>query len=270
MMSFSRLMEVYRAHSKVTMYRYLQYRVELVIWLLSMILGPVVFLVVWSTIAASNNGSIGDLSRGEIAAYFIAEMLLNHITFAWVMWEWEARVQSGQLSYVLVRPSHIFHKDLAENITYKTATFPVMFLTAIVLVIAFQPVINVVPWALITFVPVLLLAFALRFLVDWTLAIGSFWVTEVDGLNGFYFFGLLFLSGKMGPLSLMPEPIQYLSYVFPFRWMIGFPLDLLLGKLTPTETIIGILAQLGWIAFMVVVVQVIWKAGVRRYTAVGG
>lgn len=263
------LLDVYRAHYRITLYRYLQYRVELVIWLLSMILGPIVFLVVWSTVAGSNGGSVAGWTRADIAAYFIAEMLVNHLTFAWIMWEWEARVQHGQLSYSLLRPSHIFHKDLAENLTYKFATFPVMFLTAVCLTLAFQPSLHVVPWALVAFVPALVLGFILRFLVDWTLAIGAFWTTKVEALNGLYFFGLLFLSGQMSPISMLPDSIQTLTLFFPFRWTISFPLELLLGRLTPEQTLVGFAAQAGWIVVALILRQLVWNAGVRRYTAVG-
>ncbi len=51
--------------------------------------------------------------------------------------------------------------------------------------------------------------------------------------------------------------------------MIAFPVELLLGKLTPAQTLIGFAAQVAWIGVGLVLVRIVWRAGVRLYSAVG-
>ena len=79
------------------------------------------------------------------------------------------------------------------------------------------------PWAVAAFVPALLLAVLVRFLVEWTLALAAFWTTRVSAINQMYFVVTLFLSGQVAPLSLFPFPIQVVASLLPFRWMIAFP-----------------------------------------------
>jgi ABC-2 type transport system permease protein len=114
-----------------------------------------------------------------------------------------------------------------------------------------------------------MLAFLLRFLVEWTLALAAFWTTRVSAINQMYFVALLFLSGQVVPLSLLPHPIQVAATILPFYWTIGFPVELLLGRLTPTQAWTGLVAQAVWLTLSLVLVRFVWRAGVRVYSAVG-
>ena len=120
------------------------------------------------------------------------------------------------------------------------------------------------------FVPALLLAFLLRFLLEWTLALVAFWTTRVGAVNQTYFVLILFLSGQIAPLSLFPVPIQVAADILPFRWMIGFPVELILGRLSVVDAATGLLAQAVWILLAGLLLRTVWRAGVRVYSAVGG
>jgi ABC-2 type transport system permease protein len=175
-------------------------------------------------------------------------MLVNHFTFTWIMYEYEYRVRQGLLSFALLRPVHPIHSDIADNVSYKLITMPLMLAAALVLGLLFHPSFHFVPWAVAAFVPVLLLAFLVRFLFEWMLALSAFWTTRVSALNQSYFIVALFLSGQIAPLSLLPRPIQTAATALPFRWTIGFPVELLLGRLTPAQALTGFAAQAAWLA----------------------
>ncbi len=58
--------------------------------------------------------------------------------------------------------------------------------------------------------------------------------------------------------------------ILPFRWMIGFPVELVLGRLTPSQAVDRDLrAQVAWVVISLGLVRVVWRAGVRIYSAVG-
>lgn len=263
------LLDIYRAHFKTTIASQLQYRAALVIWLIGMVLEPLIYLVVWTTVARSSGGQVGGYTPQDFAAYFIVFMLVNHATFTWIMWEYEYRIRQGTFSAMLLRPIHPIHSDIADNLSYKLLTLSVMLPTAIALSLAFRPAFHLVPWAVLAFIPALILAFLVRFLVEWALALAAFWTTRVNAINQMYFVALLFLSGQIAPLSLLPTPIQAIGTALPFRWMVAFPVELLLGRLRPEEALIGFAAQVIWLIVALALVHVIWRAGVRRYSAVG-
>jgi ABC-2 type transport system permease protein len=247
----------------------LQYRASLVIWLIGHVLEPLIYLVVWSAVSRSSGGSVGGYGAEEFAAYFIVLMLVNHVTYTWIMYEYEYRVRHGSLSFALLRPVHPIHADLADNISSKVVTLPLILAAAVVLALLFRPAFHIVPWAAAAFLPALLLAFIVRFLMEWTLALAAFWTTRVSAVNQTYFVAMLFLSGQMAPLTLLPGPLQAIAAVLPFRWTTSFPVELLLGRIGFTQALIGMAVQLAWLGVWLVLLRLVWRAGVRVYSAVG-
>ncbi len=247
----------------------LQYRASLLIWLIAHLLEPLVYLVVWSAVSAAQGGSVGGYDAHGFAAYFIVLMLVNHVTYTWIMWEYEYRIRHGSLAFALLRPVHPIHADLADNLSSKVITLPLILAAAAVLAVVFRPTLQTPTWAAVAFVPAVLLAFALRFLMEWTLALAAFWTTRVSALNRVYYVALLFLSGQMAPLTLLPAPIRLAASILPFRWTTSFPVELLLGKLGVQDTLVGLAVQAGWILVCALLLRVVWRAGVRQFTAVG-
>jgi ABC-2 type transport system permease protein len=264
------LADLYRAEFRISLATMIQYRAALIIWLLGQVLDPVIYLIVWSTVSTSSGGSVGGYTTGDFAAYFLVLMVVNNLTYTWIMWEYEYRVREGSLSAALLRPVHPIHADVAENLSSKAMSSPFILLTAVLLGLVFQPTFHLVGWAVLAFVPAVALAFVLRFLVEWTLAQAAFWTTRVSSLNQLYFVAMLFLSGQVAPLTLFPPAVQTVAALLPFRWMISFPVELLLGNLTPQQAAIGFAAQAAWIALALILLRLVWRAGVRVYSAVSG
>jgi ABC-2 type transport system permease protein len=260
---------VYRAKFRAEIALQFAYRGALVIWLLGLVIQPVVYLVVWTTVAASRGGTVGGFSASDFASYFIVLMVVNQLTFSWHMGVMEWRIREGLFSPLLLRPVHPIHNDVAENLTFKLLTSSVVLPTAVLLLIAFRGSLDPDPWTVAAFVPALVLAMALRFLIEWTLALAAFWMTRVAAVNEAYFVVVLFLSGQIAPLGLLPPVIQLIATLLPFRWMVSFPVEVLLGRVAPLETLIGLGAQIAWIVVAVILLRILWATGIRRYSAVG-
>jgi ABC-2 type transport system permease protein len=261
--------DMYLQQFRTSLAATLQYRASLAIWLIGHVLEPLVFLIVWSKVSISSGGSVGGYSTSGFAAYFILLMLVNHVTYTWIMYEYEYRVREGTFSFALLKPIHPIHSDIADNIASKLITLPFMLAIAGILALAFHPVLTPSPWSWVVAIPALILAFLIRFMVEWTLAMAAFWTTRVSAINQTYFVLLLFFSGQLAPLSLYPSLIQNISVILPFRWMISFPLQLLLGQLSGGQALEGLAAQVAWVLVSYFLFRVIWKAGVRVYSAVG-
>ncbi|MFH1571545.1 MAG: ABC-2 family transporter protein [Gemmatimonadota bacterium] len=263
------LADIYATLLRTDMAVMLQYRAAMLIWLLGLVLQPVIYLVVWLTVAASQGGQVGGFTGADLAAYYIAMMLVNHAPFTWHMWEMGWRVRSGSFNPLLVQPLHPIHRDIVENVGYKAITLIVVVPAAGLLVWFFEPAFHSPAWALAALVPALVLAFLLRFFLEWSLGLLAFWITDTSGLYELYMAGVMFLAGRMAPLELMPGWVQQLAAVLPFRWMVAFPVELALGRLTPVQARDGLLVQSVWLAVGLGVLSLAWGRAVRRYSAVG-
>jgi ABC-2 type transport system permease protein len=263
------LIELYVQQFKITLATMFAYRASLLIWMIGQVLEPLVYLIVWSIVSNAGGGSVGDYTTNQFAAYFILLMLVNQVTYTWIMYEYEYRIREGILSFALLKPVHPIHSDIADNISSKLITTPFMILVAVGLAAIFHPSLSPAPWAIALFFPALFLAFAVRFLLEWTLAQSAFWTTRVGAINQIYFVLMLFLSGQFAPLTLLPFPIQIVAYILPFRWFVSYPIELVSGRLTPNEAFIGLGAQAAWLVVSYVLFRIVWRAGVKIYAAVG-
>jgi ABC-2 type transport system permease protein len=267
--SFGEWVALYRQQFKTTFATMLQYRASLFIWSISAILEPVVYMIVWSAVSQGHGGSVGSYTPGGFAAYYIAFMLVNQVTYTWIMYEYEYRIRQGYLSFALVKPVHPIHSDIADNLSSKLITLPFLILVAIGLGLIFHPTADFKLWAVLAFIPSLVLAFLVSFLIEWTLALAAFWTTRVSAINQLYFVLVLFLSGQIAPISLFPGWLQTIAAVLPFQYMVGFPVELVLGRLTPLQAAEGVGAQVVWVLISLGLVRLVWRSAVRVYSAVG-
>jgi ABC-2 type transport system permease protein len=260
---------LYFAFLRVAIAIELQYRASSVIWLLGIVVEPVIYLAVWSAAADAQGGEIGGFGPREFAAYYLLLTLVNQITQGWHMWEFQYRVQQGQFSFLLLRPVHPIHGDLAENLAHKAVMQVALLPMLVGLALLFRPRFELEPWSLALFVPALALAFALRFVVEWTLALACFWTTRIMAVNQTYFAVLFFLSGRVAPVELLPASLQSAADVLPFRWMIAFPIELALGRLTAAQAATGFAAQVFWLGIAALGLAALWPRALRRFSAVG-
>lgn len=245
------------------------YRGAIAIWLLALIMTPLISLVVWTTVARESGGSAGGFTAGQYGAYFIAVMVVNQLTFIWHSGVMEWRIKNGFFSPVLLRPMHPIHNDVVENLTFKALTLVAMLPVAIVLSVGFDAEFGAGPWDALAFVPVLVGAVVLRFLCEWVLGLAAFWITRTMTLIQLYGTLTMFLSGQIAPLSLFPDSVQIAAAILPFRWMVAFPVEVLLGRVDGRDLLIGFGMQIFWIALSLLALRWVWGRGVRRYSAVG-
>jgi ABC-2 type transport system permease protein len=263
------LWRLYRAQFRTTAAYQLQYRVALVIWLVELVLEPVVYLVVWSSVAQSAGGQAGGFSAADFAAYYIFFMIVNHLTFTWVMWEFDYRIRTGSFSALLLRPVHPIHGDIADNLTYKVLTAVIIIPTAFLLGAVFKPAVNLTVLNAAAFLASLVLAFFVRFFFEWTLALTAFWTNRVAAVNHLYYVVFLFTAGEIAPLPLLPEAVVRVTAWLPFRWMVSFPIEIAMGRCEPGRLLQGFACQIAWMIAGLCILKLFWRFSVKRYSAVG-
>ena len=263
------MFSIYWSYLKTALALQFQYRVAMFIWMIGRLLEPTVYLVVWITVTKARGGDVGGYSPGDFAAYYIVLMLVNQFTFTWVMHEYEYRIRSGSLSAVLLKPIHPIHSDLADNIGYKILTSVIIIPASGLLYWLFDPVFEPDLKLFGLFIVSMFLAYLLRFLLEWSLALIAFWTTRNEAFNQMYFLLGLFLSGRLAPLDLLPDWLRILADALPFKWAVAFPVELVLGRLTDAEITDGLIVQAIWLAVGLVLHRLVWWRGVKRYSAVG-
>ncbi|HEY1016116.1 MAG TPA: ABC-2 family transporter protein [Herpetosiphonaceae bacterium] len=263
------LLDIYATQIKTSLATSFQYRMANLFWLIGMMVEPVIYLVVWSAVATSQGGQVAGYTAGGFAAYYIVWTLVRQMNIALTPYEFEGRVQRGELSPMLMRPVHPFHIDMAGFVGFKIVTLILWVPVAAVLAWVFRPELDPTWWQALAFCVALVTGYVMRFVLLWVLGMATFWTTRVSAVFELYFTLELLLSGRLVPLELMPAWVRRITDLLPFKWTFGFPIEVVLGRLSAREVLTGFAAQAIWFAIGAAVLNLVWRAGVRRYSAVG-
>jgi len=74
----------------------------------------------------------------------------------------------------------------------------------------------------------------------------------------------------VAPVALLPDALQVMAKLLPYRYMISFPVEVITGQLDGAELLTGFALQIGWLVVALAIYRFLWRRGVRRYTAIGG
>ena len=266
----SGLIAIYIGFLRTSLAVQFQYRVAMIIWMIGLVLEPIIYLAVWRSVAISQGGVVGSFGLNDFSSYYIVLLIVSHFTMVWHMWEYDYIIREGILSGRLLRPIHPIHRDASENIAYKSLMLVILIPSVLLLWLFFQPTLAFSWSLLVLFIMALFLAAVLAFAMGWTLAMAAFWTTRIEAINQVYYIAMMFFAGLMAPLSLLPVPMQMIAHLLPFRWIISFPVELMLGRIESHDLLVGFSMQALWISFFIVALRVAWRNGAKRYSAMGG
>jgi ABC-2 type transport system permease protein len=190
-----------------------------------------------------------------------------NIVFTHYGWEW--RIQRGRLSAELLRPIHPLHWDVAFFAGWKFVVIILWLPLAALLAWVFKPDLNPSLLDVGVFFLAIWGAYLIRTMLLSLLGMITFWTTRVSAIFELFFALELVLSGRLVPMSLMPEWVQQISSYLPFKWTFQYPIEALIANLSPQELLGGLGVQALWILIGVVAVNIMWKFGIQRFSAVG-
>jgi ABC-2 type transport system permease protein len=200
----------------------------------------------------------------------VAVAVVYQFTISYTVWDWQRDIRNGDLSSLLLRPLDPFHFYLSRRLGRKI--FDVLLLTPVVALAALAiPELRfpLTPVRFVAFVISLMGAFLLSTLMGTFFGMISFWSTQSANLFGFWYGIGQFLSGWMAPLALFPAWFSQPASVLPFRSTLGFPVELLIGRLDDGAILTGLLLSLFWNVVFALLYRVLWRRGLARYEAVG-
>lgn len=264
------MVELYLATMRMAVQEQFQYRTANYFYMLGMIAEPIIYLVVWTTIAEQQGGSVNGLSAGYFAAYYIVWTLVRNMNIVFGAPYWEHRIKEGDLNRDLLRPILPLHFDIAYFAGWKVVVIVLWIPLAVALSWLFDPTLSPNAAQVATFAIAIWGAYLVRTMLQESLGMLCFWTTRGAAIFDLFMAVELLLSGRLVPLPLMPDWVQELSRFLPFQWAFYFPIESLVGDLSNEELLQGLGAQLLWILIGLAIFRIAWRYAIRRYSAVGG
>jgi ABC-2 type transport system permease protein len=181
-------------------------------------------------------------------------------------------IRDGSLKKYLLQPidmvAYLLSYRMAHKVTYIAATalpYAMLFFICRNFFDGFPDLPT-----LLCYLVSLLLAFVIGFFFESCVGMIGFWFLEVTSF--LYVVNTLnfFISGHMFPLDLLPRPWPAVLRALPFQYMAYFPAAVFLGKVKGMDLVYGLLGEVAWALVFIVLCRVLYRLGLRRYSAYGG
>jgi ABC-2 type transport system permease protein len=246
----------------------LAYRAEMLVWILSTTM-PLVMLALFQAVAA--DGNIGRFGPDEITAYFLATFVVRQLISCWAAWQMNFEVRQGTLALRLMRPLHPVVAYAIEHL----AAIPMRMIVAvpiamIALVVAGadQVTTSALQWAIW---PLAVIGgFLITFFVHIAIGCLSLYMESSLKVLDVWFAAHLVFSGYLIPVELFPPSLRDIADVLPFRYQIGFPVELMTRGHDAAGALTMLAAQWTYVAVFAIAAAILWRGGLRRFAAYGG
>lgn len=250
----------------------LTYRFDTIIYALTSLVTPLLGLFIWLSIQ-SGSSSLA-YSKNEIIFYFLAAAFCGSVTTAWGAYFIYDEIKSGKIIGYLTRPFSILENFATNNITEKVFKVTIISLALAVTWSIFSytegislPVkFELLPLAVLA----LMIALIMMILIDVSMGLSTFWVDDVDFITGTFFTADALLSGKIVPVAFLPEFLQRIGFFLPFRYLVSFPIEIILGKLSSLDIVGGFFILICWTAIFWFLQKMLYKKGTQKFGGYGG
>lgn len=246
-------------------------KARMFVWFLISLINPLILLLFWKGASVTSSVDAG-WQLSDITLYYLLMVIAN--TFLSVHIEENIAyidIQEGYLANYLVKPvSYIAYKFFHE-LSYRLfeSVFGVVFLIVLFAALRFAITLPHDAVAVAMVGAVFLLAYCMSFLFKMILGLTAVWTTDFSGLSQIIGVVILITGGFIMPIRLFPDQLQRIIYALPFPYMFYFPVATILGYYSQREVLRIIGIQAIWIAVLYFFYRLVWRNGVKQFTAVG-
>lgn len=246
----------------------LAYRAAGVIWIMTDVVTAVTMPLVWA--AAGKSGPIGGFTTSDFVLYYLCMLLLGSFITSHIMWDVAMEIKEGQFSTNLVRPIGFFQFTFFRNLAWRVIRFSLFAPFFVLLLVAYRGYLGDATlefgW---TFWSSVILGHLVSFSFVMMMAMIALFFQETQSIFGLYYIPMMFLSGQLFPVAVLPDWARQLAHLFPFYFTTGAPTEILIGRLAGSAALGAIATQVVWIVVCAGLANLFWKRGLPHYTGVG-
>jgi len=267
-MSLPLILRQWRAFLSIYIQEGITYKAAGVIWILTDVSTAVTMPFVW--IAASRGGEIAGYGAPDFVLYYIVMLFASTLISSHFMWEIGYEIREGVFTSHLIRPVSYLQFILARNLAWRVVRSVLFIPWILIFVLMFwqwlggaQLYLGWHVWALI------LGGHLVSILVVTALGLIAMFTGEIESIFNLYYFPMLFLSGRLVPVDLMPEWVRTMAAWTPFYYQLDVPTRAIMGRMSEAQMYQAMAGQLAWIVVAYLGYRCLWHYGRRVYTGVG-
>lgn len=268
MMKFN--IAAYLLVAKHTFDEYVAYRLNFAMWRIRNVLQLLTTYFLWFLIIPGK-GSLFGYTSATMLTYVVLSDLFSSIVLSSLSGEIGDEINKGDLSNYLIKPidyfTYWFFRDIGDKLMNISFAIPELLLVLLILRPPFflQTNLGILSAVCLSLIGGMLIFFSINLLLG---TIG-FWSSEVWAPRFILFTLLSFFSGGIFPLDILPAPLFHIFQLLPFTYLLFFPLKIYLGQLPFLQIAAGLGITFFWAGGLYLIVRIVWKQGLKMYTAQG-
>ena len=236
------------------------------------ITGPVIvfFFInynIWSSIYGNDSTLIiKGHTFSQMINYHAWSMIVGMLAKGHMSFNLSEDIRLGRISSYLIYPFNFWEFHTAGFIAFQCLQLIIscISLTCLLLLNIIQvPSLNILFMGISYTFFVSIFWFGIQYL----LGLVAFWLEETWILRVMFNIVTAFLSGAFFPLDLYPEWIANILKYTPFPYLIYYPIKTFSGEYNPFPN--GFIIMSAWIIIIIMFNKLIWKKGIKHYTAAG-
>jgi len=250
-----------------------QYRFDTVLELIMSNISMFITLIFWTLIYRSNGtGVINGYTNADMITFYAVSSLFRTFILMGGGFEISGMIKSGDLSKLIIKLYNInmflYWKHLSN------AVFE--FLRQFVFLLLIAPFFaRYLTWDLSVHSAILLVIYlataaVISHLIWLLLGMMAFWLEQAQAVMWSFAVILNFLSGMFIPLDFFPSWSVKALELMPFAAFSYIPAKLYLNQLSAKEGACLLAVYMMWIFVLMALNMVVWRTGVKKYSAVGG
>lgn len=248
-------MKPYISALRVRFLNGLQYRAAALGGLTTQFFWGVMAILIYQAFYATKSQA-GAISFSQLVTYIWLQQALLALIMLYD-WDYELfdMITSGNISYELCRPCNLYGlwyaKLLSKRLSSVTLRFLPIIIVAFLLPNPYKLSLPQSPLSFLLFLITMLLGLLLLVSISILIYISVF--KTMSAVGSMAFIGIMgeFFSGATIPIPLMPQWLQRICYILPFRWTSDLPLRVYSGNISTSEAILSIGVQFIWITLLV-------------------
>jgi ABC-2 type transport system permease protein len=270
------LLRKYSMIYRVSLAERMTYRADFLITTIFRFLPTITTILLWSAIfdGAGSNTLAGFTYEQTICYLLIVNISRMFSSMPGLAGGIASEVRDGTLKKYLIQPLDLIAYLLSYRMAHKSAYIIGTALPyALLFGVCYKFFIGNVPtdpmvWA--AYLASLLMAFLIGFFFEASVGMVGFWFLEITSILWVVMTLNFFISGQMLPLDFLPPFWAGLLKLLPFQYMAYFPAVVFLEKVQGWDLVKGLVLELFWVVFFVVLCRWLYKRGLRQYGAYGG
>lgn len=247
----------------------LVYRTNVFLIFISQFVSTVALIIFWSAIY-SEGGKIGNYELNDLIQYFIFVGLIGFaIQGVDISWRVSEEIRLGNVTNYILKPVSYYKSIL--SITFGKSVLNMIIITLVIVpILFFSGYFSGLVWGLEKII-IISISLAISFLLfatySFIVGLYTFWSGDSRGFNYVGKLVMLFFSGSIIPLNLLPGYIMRMSEWLPFKNIAWIPVSLLTGRIEAHFMVL--FPGMIWTVVLFILTYIAFNQSLKKYEGLG-